>query len=119
MSGTDTKSRIHVRINLWLSSHPFAPYDPASAPAAFRLAAGKERSVLDWRGADRVEKQPFGRVLRPLRDLGAKLMTDRKQFMVDAQTVILEVLDTAGIDQYLALHDLFMRESDGFVLVFS
>lgn len=47
------------------------------------------------------------------------LTADRKQFMVDGQAAILEVLDTAGIDQYLALHDLFMRESDGFVLVFS
>ncbi|EJT47112.1 RAP-like protein [Trichosporon asahii var. asahii CBS 2479] len=53
------------------------------------------------------------------RSIEEKLMTDRKQFMVDGQAVILEVLDTAGIDQYLALHDLFMRESDGFILVFS
>lgn len=54
-----------------------------------------------------------------LRLIVEKLTPDRKQFMVDGQAVILEVLDTAGIDQYLALHDLFMRESDGFILVFS
>ncbi|KAK4687438.1 hypothetical protein P7C73_g2676, partial [Tremellales sp. Uapishka_1] len=45
--------------------------------------------------------------------------TDRKQFTVDAQACLLEILDTAGIDQYLALNDLFIRESEGFILVFA
>nr|ODN87342.1 hypothetical protein L203_03615 [Cryptococcus depauperatus CBS 7841] len=43
----------------------------------------------------------------------------RKQFLVDGQPCLLEILDTAGIDQYLTLNDLFIRESEGFVLVFS
>ncbi|ODO06331.1 hypothetical protein L198_01563 [Cryptococcus wingfieldii CBS 7118] len=43
----------------------------------------------------------------------------RKQFTVDNQPCLLEILDTAGIDQYLTLNDLFIRESEGFVLVFS
>ncbi|WVQ73813.1 hypothetical protein IAR50_003394 [Cryptococcus sp. DSM 104548] len=45
--------------------------------------------------------------------------TNRKQFTVDNQPCLLEILDTAGIDQYLTLNDLFIRESEGFVLVFS
>ncbi|RXK41389.1 hypothetical protein M231_01294 [Tremella mesenterica] len=43
----------------------------------------------------------------------------RKQFTVDGQACLLEILDTAGIEQYLTLNDLFIRESQGFVLVFS
>ncbi|WWD16653.1 hypothetical protein CI109_101083 [Kwoniella shandongensis] len=45
--------------------------------------------------------------------------TNRKQFTVDQQPCLLEILDTAGIDQYLTLNDLFIRKSEGFVLVFS
>ncbi|WWC60139.1 uncharacterized protein I303_102703 [Kwoniella dejecticola CBS 10117] len=45
--------------------------------------------------------------------------TNRKQFSVDGQPCLLEILDTAGIDQYLTLNDMFIRESEGFVLVFS
>ncbi|KAK6907179.1 hypothetical protein I203_101169 [Kwoniella mangroviensis CBS 8507] len=45
--------------------------------------------------------------------------TNRKQFSVDNQPCLLEILDTAGIDQYLTLNDMFIRESEGFVLVFS
>ncbi|WVQ62752.1 uncharacterized protein L199_000900 [Kwoniella botswanensis] len=45
--------------------------------------------------------------------------TNRKQFSVDSQPCLLEILDTAGIDQYLTLNDMFIRESEGFVLVFS
>ncbi|RSH94497.1 Ras- protein rsr1 [Saitozyma podzolica] len=43
----------------------------------------------------------------------------RKQLTVDSLPCLLEILDTAGIDQYLTLNDLFIRESDGFVLCFS
>ncbi|WVQ94711.1 hypothetical protein IAU59_001791 [Kwoniella sp. CBS 9459] len=45
--------------------------------------------------------------------------TNRKQFSVDDQPCLLEILDTAGIDQYLTLNDMFIRESEGFILVFS
>ncbi|WWC68786.1 uncharacterized protein I206_102721 [Kwoniella pini CBS 10737] len=45
--------------------------------------------------------------------------TNRKQFNVDNQPCLLEILDTAGIDQYLTLNDMFIRESEGFILVFS
>ncbi|KAL1409491.1 hypothetical protein Q8F55_003474 [Vanrija albida] len=45
--------------------------------------------------------------------------TNRRQFEVDGTPCLLEILDTAGIDQYLSLNDLFIRDSDGFILVFS
>jgi GTPase SAR1 family protein len=32
---------------------------------------------------------------------------------------VLDILDTAGTDQYLTFNDLFIRDSHGFVLVFS
>lgn len=40
-------------------------------------------------------------------------------FEVDGHACLIEILDTAGIDQYLSLNDMFIRDSDGFVLVFS
>ncbi|RSH84350.1 Ras- protein rsr1 [Apiotrichum porosum] len=45
--------------------------------------------------------------------------TNRKQFEVDGSACLIEILDTAGIDQYLTMTDLFIRDNDGFVLVFS
>ncbi|BEJ05867.1 hypothetical protein CcaverHIS641_0303890 [Cutaneotrichosporon cavernicola] len=43
----------------------------------------------------------------------------RRQFDVDGQPCVLDILDTAGTDQYLTFNDLFIRDSQGFVLVFS
>ncbi|CAK9783402.1 ras-related protein 2 [Cutaneotrichosporon oleaginosum] len=43
----------------------------------------------------------------------------RKQFDVDGQPCVLDILDTAGTDQYLTFNDLFIRDSHGLVLVFS
>jgi len=43
----------------------------------------------------------------------------RKQCELDGQTVMLDVLDTAGQDDFAALRDAWMREAEGFLLVFS
>jgi len=43
----------------------------------------------------------------------------RKQVEVDDEQAILEILDTAGTEQFTAMRDLYMKENQGFVLVYS
>lgn len=43
----------------------------------------------------------------------------RKQIHVDGTQSLLEVLDTAGQEEYTALRDQWIRDGDGFVLVYS
>ncbi|TGJ81155.1 hypothetical protein E0Z10_g7609 [Xylaria hypoxylon] len=38
---------------------------------------------------------------------------------VDQRQVVLEILDTAGTDQFVAMRDLYMKTGQGFLLVFS
>jgi GTPase KRas protein len=43
----------------------------------------------------------------------------RKQVQIDGQSCMLEVLDTAGQEEYTALRDQWIRDGEGFVLVYS
>jgi GTPase KRas len=43
----------------------------------------------------------------------------RKQVVIDTQSCMLEVLDTAGQEEYTALRDQWIRDGEGFVLVYS
>jgi GTPase KRas protein len=43
----------------------------------------------------------------------------RKQVVIDGDPCILEVLDTAGQEEYTALRDQWIRDGEGFVLVYS
>ncbi|GAA6054679.1 hypothetical protein JCM3770_006383 [Rhodotorula araucariae] len=43
----------------------------------------------------------------------------RRNLTVDGITVALEVLDTAGTEQFMSLSTLYMRSGEGFLLVFS
>ncbi|KAI8144217.1 ras-related protein Rap-1b precursor [Fennellomyces sp. T-0311] len=43
----------------------------------------------------------------------------RKQVEVDGQQCMLEILDTAGTEQFTAMRDLYMKNGQGFLLVFS
>ena len=43
----------------------------------------------------------------------------RTQVGVDGRQVILEILDTAGTEQFVAMRDLYMKTGQGFLLVFS
>ncbi|KAF7882713.1 uncharacterized protein EAF02_006076 [Botrytis sinoallii] len=43
----------------------------------------------------------------------------RKQVAIDGQSCMLEVLDTAGQEEYTALRDQWIRDGEGFVLVYS
>jgi len=43
----------------------------------------------------------------------------RKQAVIDNQACMLEVLDTAGQEEYTALRDQWIRDGEGFLLVYS
>lgn len=43
----------------------------------------------------------------------------RKQVQIDGQSCMLEVLDTAGQEDYVSLRDQWIRDGEGFVLVYS
>eukprot|EP01121_Diplochlamys_sp_Union-15-3_P010266 TRINITY_DN2874_c0_g1_i1.p1 TRINITY_DN2874_c0_g1~~TRINITY_DN2874_c0_g1_i1.p1 ORF type:complete len:197 (+),score=36.65 TRINITY_DN2874_c0_g1_i1:101-691(+) len=43
----------------------------------------------------------------------------RKQVMIDDEIAIMDVLDTAGQEEYSALREQYLREGEGFLLVYS
>ena len=43
----------------------------------------------------------------------------RKQIDVDGEAIMLDILDTAGQEEFSALRDSYMRTGDGFVLVYA
>jgi len=42
----------------------------------------------------------------------------RKEFTVNGQECVLEILDTAGVEQFIAMRDHQMRDRHGFILVY-
>ncbi|KAL2023508.1 hypothetical protein VTK56DRAFT_2116 [Thermocarpiscus australiensis] len=43
----------------------------------------------------------------------------RTQKSIDGRQVVLEILDTAGTEQFVAMRDFYMKTGNGFLLVFS
>jgi len=43
----------------------------------------------------------------------------RKQVIIDDETCLLDILDTAGQEEYSAMRDQYMRTGEGFLLVYS
>ncbi|TQS33219.1 hypothetical protein Golomagni_06443 [Golovinomyces magnicellulatus] len=56
-----------------------------------------------------------------LRRLTVALSLDsyRKQCMIDDEVALLDVLDTAGQEEYSAMREQYMRTGEGFLLVYS
>ena len=45
--------------------------------------------------------------------------TYQKQVVIDGETCILDILDTAGQEEYSAMRDQYLRTGEGFLLVFA
>ena len=43
----------------------------------------------------------------------------RKQAVIDNECALLEILDTAGQEEYIAMRDQYLRSAEGFLLVFA
>ncbi|KAG2216764.1 hypothetical protein INT45_005878 [Circinella minor] len=43
----------------------------------------------------------------------------RKQCVIDSETALLDVLDTAGQEEYSAMREQYMRNGEGFLLVYA
>uniref|UniRef100_A0A6C0LYR1 Ras family protein n=1 Tax=viral metagenome TaxID=1070528 RepID=A0A6C0LYR1_9ZZZZ len=43
----------------------------------------------------------------------------RKQIVVDEESCLLDILDTAGQEEYSAMRDQYMRTGEGFIVVYS
>ena len=43
----------------------------------------------------------------------------RKQVCIDGETCMLDILDTAGQDEYSAMRDQYMRTGQGFLLIYA
>uniref|UniRef100_A0A8C9NKJ5 NRAS proto-onco, GTPase n=1 Tax=Serinus canaria TaxID=9135 RepID=A0A8C9NKJ5_SERCA len=52
---------------------------------------------------------------------GARVLQDsyRKQVVIDGETCLLDILDTAGQEEYSAMRDQYMRTGEGFLCVFA
>lgn len=43
----------------------------------------------------------------------------RKQVSVDGESIVLDILDTAGPEEFSALRDQYIRDGQGFIIVYS
>jgi small GTP-binding protein len=57
--------------------------------------------------------------LRSYADLSSHLDSYRKQCVIDEEVALLDVLDTAGQEEYSAMREQYMRTGEGFLLVYS
>jgi len=45
--------------------------------------------------------------------------TFKKEFFIDHELVVLEVLDTAGVEQFTTISEFYLKDADGVILVYS
>ncbi|CAF89306.1 unnamed protein product, partial [Tetraodon nigroviridis] len=71
-----------------------------------------------WRGQERAHHPAHP---EPLCDEYDPTIEDsyRKQVVIDGETCLLDILDTAGQEEYSAMRDQYMRTGEGFLCVFA
>lgn len=47
------------------------------------------------------------------------MLVEFTQVVIDGETCLLDILDTAGQEEYSAMRDQYMRTGEGFLLVFA
>lgn len=55
----------------------------------------------------------------PTHPLIPRLDSYRKQCVIDDEVALLDVLDTAGQEEYSAMREQYMRTGEGFLLIYS
>lgn len=84
-----------------IQSHFVDEYDPTiegeSPPLSFENSSAPVRSLIGARQTD----------------------SYRKQCVIDEEVALLDVLDTAGQEEYSAMREQYMRTGEGFLLVYS
>ncbi len=63
-----------------------------------------------------LHRQPFR---RPIAACSSRIDSYRKQCVIDEEVALLDVLDTAGQEEYSAMREQYMRTGEGFLLVYS
>ena len=87
--------------------------------SASHVGGSPRHKACDARGAGRA-----GGVDAPSLEggsLSSVLLQDsyRKQVVIDGETCLLDILDTAGQEEYSAMRDQYMRTGEGFLCVFA
>ncbi|XP_014672039.1 PREDICTED: ras-like protein [Priapulus caudatus] len=74
-----------------------------------------------WRWRCRQERSDDTADSEPFRGRNTSTIEDsyRKQVVIDGETCLLDILDTAGQEEYSAMRDQYMRTGEGFLLVFA
>lgn len=67
----------------------------------------------------RLQHHPSGCQARLSSDFHSYPDSYRKQCVIDDEVALLDVLDTAGQEEYSAMREQYMRTGEGFLLVYS
>ncbi|MGH0167572.1 UNVERIFIED_CONTAM: hypothetical protein FKN15_052703 [Acipenser sinensis] len=86
---------------------------PVSTPRPDRLVNRLKSITLDDSSAPRLV------ILRQPRGPDNSKDSYRKQVVIDGETCLLDILDTAGQEEYSAMRDQYMRTGEGFLCVFA
>lgn len=101
-----------------IQSHFVDEYDPTIEGArALRLLSPLTHALFSFLGPRAVTA--FSHRLADWSPAPTRTDSYRKQCIVDDEVALLDVLDTAGQEEYSAMREQYMRTGEGFLLVYS